>query len=213
MRGKLITFEGVEGGGKSTQSQRLTARLRAEGIDVLTTREPGGTGTGEVIRELLQHNRGGEPLCEAAEPLLFCASRAQLCRTILKPALEAGRWVVLDRFTDSTLAYQGYGRGFDIEFLRALNDFATGDVKPDVTFLIDLPVEEGLSRVLARSHGAKDRIEQEPLDFHRKLQAGYQELAKREPTRFVTLDGRQPIDEVTAEIWSWVQQRWLSHLA
>lgn len=209
MRGKLITFEGVEGGGKTTQAKRLAARLRAEGIEILTTREPGGTPTGEVIRDLLQHNLSGEPLCDATEALLFCASRAQICRNVLGPALAAGTWVVLDRFTDSTLAYQGYGRGFDLATLRAMNDFATGDVKPALTLLIDIPVEAGLARVLARSNGAKDRIEREPLEFHRRLQAGYLEMAKREPERFIVMDGTAEPDEVSAKIWEAVETRLL----
>ena len=209
MRGKLITFEGVEGGGKTTQAKRLAARLRAEGVEVLTTREPGGTPTGEVIRDLLQHNLGGELLCDAAEALLFCASRAQICRNVLGPALAAGTWVVLDRFTDSTLAYQGYGRGFDLATLRAMNDFATGDVKPALTVLIDIPVELGLSRVLARSNGTRDRIESAPLEFHKRLQAGYLEMAKREPERFIVIDGTAEHDAVLAKIWEAVETRLL----
>jgi len=213
MRGKLITFEGVEGGGKTTQAKRLAERLRAEGIEVLTTREPGGTPTGEVIRDLLQHNLGGEPLCDAAEALLFCASRAQICRNVLGPALAAGTWVVLDRFTDSTLAYQGYGRGFDLATLRAMNDFATGDVKPALTVLIDLPVEAGLARVLARSNGTTDRIEREPLEFHYRLQAGYREMAAAEPGRFAVIDGQASEDDVAALIWDTVQARLLQTIA
>lgn len=209
MRGKLITFEGVEGGGKTTQARRLAERLRAEGLEVLTTREPGGTPTGEVIRNLLQHYLSGEPLCDATEALLFCASRAQLCRNVLGPALEAGTWVVLDRFTDSTLAYQGYGRGFDLATLRAMNDFATGDVKPALTLLVDLPVEVGLARVLARSKGAKDRIEREPIEFHRRLQVGYRAMAAAEPERFVVIDAQAPEDEVAEFIWTTVKKRLL----
>lgn len=207
MAGKLITFEGVEGGGKSTQAAQLAERLRAYGYEVLTTREPGGTPTGEVIRDLLQHDLGGEPLCDATEALLFCASRAQLCRNVLGPALAAGKWVVLDRFTDSTLAYQGYGRGFDVEQLRSMNDFATGDVKPTLTILIDLPVESGLSRVRSRGDGVRDRIEREPLAFHMRLQAGYREMAVREPERFIVVDGSQSPDLVTETIWKAVQER------
>ena len=168
MAGKLLSFEGPEGGGKSTQARLLADRLRALGIGVLTTREPGGTPTGEVIRDLLQNDLAREPLCDESEALLFCASRAQLCRNVLGPALERGDWVVLDRFTDSTLAYQGYGRGFDVATLRRMNDFATGPVRPALTLLLDLPVEEGLARAVSRS-GKKDRIEKAPLDFHRRL--------------------------------------------
>lgn len=208
-RGQLISFEGPEGGGKSTQAKRLADHLRALGKTVLTTREPGGTPTGEIIRDLLQNDLAKEPLCDASEALLFCASRAQLCRNVLGPALERGDWIVLDRFTDSTLAYQGYGRGFDVETLRQMNDFATGPVKPALTILLDLPVEEGLGRAVARS-GGKDRIESAPLEFHRRLRAGYLELAAREPERFETIDASRTPDEVTEAVFAAVQRRLLS---
>jgi dTMP kinase len=178
----------------------------------MTTREPGGTPTGEIIRDLLQNDLSGEPICDATEALLFCASRAQICHDVLGPALERGTWIVLDRFTDSTLAYQGYGRGFDVETLRKMNDFATGDVKPALTVLIDIPVELGLSRVLARSNGARDRIERAPLAFHQRLQAGYLEMAKREPERFVVIDGTAKQDEVAAQIWEAVEKRLLREI-
>ena len=206
MTGKLISFEGPEGGGKSTQAKRLADRLRGLGITVLTTREPGGTPTGEIIRDLLQNDLAHEPLCDASEALLFCASRAQLCHDVLAPALARGEWVVLDRFTDSTLAYQGFGRGFDVATLRRLNDFATGPVRPDLTLLLDLPAEEGLARALARS-GGKDRIEQAPLDFHRRLRDGYLELARAEPGRFALVDASAPTDDVEVAVWAAVSAR------
>lgn len=209
VRGQLISFEGPEGGGKSTQAKRLAEHLRALGKTVLTTREPGGTPTGEIIRDLLQNDLAKEPLCDASEALLFCASRAQLCRNVLGPALERGEWIVLDRFTDSTLAYQGYGRGFDVETLRQMNDFATGPVKPALTLLLDLPVETGLGRAVARS-GGKDRIESAPLEFHRRLRAGYLELAAREPERFETIDASRSPDEVTAAVFDAVERRLLN---
>ena len=206
MQGRLITFEGPEGGGKSTQARLLAESLRARGFEVLTTREPGGTPTGEIIRDLLQNNLSGEPLCDATEALLFCASRAQLCRDVLAPALERGAWIVLDRFTDSTLAYQGFGRGFDVSVLRSLNDFATGEVRPALTLLLDLPVEEGLARAVARS-GKKDRIEQAPVEFHRRLREGYLQLAREEPERFAVVDASRPVPEVTTAIRAIVEAR------
>lgn len=204
--GRLVSFEGPEGGGKSTQARLLAEKLRAAGLAVLSTREPGGTPTGEIIRDLLQNDLAGEPLCDASEALLFCAARAQLCRNVLAPALARGEWVVLDRFTDSTLAYQGYGRGFDIETLRAMNGFATGPVRPDLTILLDIPVEAGLGRAVARS-GAKDRIESAPIDFHRRLREGYLELARREPGRFAVVDASAPVDAVSAKVWEAVRSR------
>lgn len=204
--GKLVSFEGPEGGGKSTQARMLAGRLRQAGLEVLTTREPGGTKTGEIIRDILQNDLAEEPLCDASEALLFCASRAQLCHDLLAPALSAGKWIVLDRFTDSTLAYQGYGRGFSVDTLRAMNDFATGPVRPALTLLLDLPVEEGLRRAVARS-GGKDRIENAPLDFHRRLREGYLELARLEPGRFAVIDASLPVPEVAALVWEAVSAR------
>ena len=206
MTGKLITFEGPEGGGKSTQARLLTEFLRNKNIRVLTSREPGGTPTGEIIRDILQNDLAKEPLCDAAEALLFCASRAQLCTNVLGPALERGDWIVLDRFTDSTLAYQGYGRGFDVETLRQLNAFATGPVSPAVTFLLDIPVLDGLQRAVARS-GNKDRIERAPIAFHERLRQGYLEMAAREPERFAVLDASQPVERVTHDLFRVLEER------
>ena len=208
--GRFISFEGPEGGGKSTQAKCLADRLRRErGVEVRFTREPGGTPTGELIRNILQHDAAGEPLCPASEVLLFCASRAQLCHDVLGPALARGEWIVCDRFTDSTLAYQGYGRGYDVATLRAFNAFATGPVVPDLTILLDLPAEAGLERVLKRTpDGARDRIESETLDFHRRLREGYLAIAREEPARFAVLStlDRTP-DETAAEVWDIVERR------
>ncbi len=198
-RGRLVTFEGPEGGGKTTQARFLAEALREAGLTVLTTREPGGTPLGEIVRKILQNDLAGEAPCDAAEALLFCASRAQLCRNVIAPALERGEWVVLDRFTDSTLAYQGYGRGFSVDTLRTLNEFATGEVKPDLTILLDIPVKDGLSRALARS-GSKDRIESAPTEFHERLRGGYLELAASEPERFETISAAGTPDEVRARV-------------
>ncbi|MBQ7667675.1 MAG: dTMP kinase [Kiritimatiellae bacterium] len=206
--GKLVTFEGPEGGGNSTQAAILAGKLRGIGLSVVTTREPGGTPTGEIIRDLLQNDLAREPLCDAAEALLFCASRAQLCRNVLAPALARGEWIVLDRFTDSTLAYQGYGRGFDIGTLRAMNDFATGETRPALTILLDIPAEAGLARAFARSGGG-DRIESAPLKFHRRLREGYLALARGEPERFAVVDATATPDAVADAVWQAVKDRLL----
>lgn len=186
------------------------ARLEREcGFPVRLVREPGGTRTGEMIRSILQHDAAGEPLCDEAEVLLFCASRAQLCHTVLEPALARGEWLVSDRFADSTLAYQGYGRGIDLKALRAFNAFATGVAVPELTFLLDVPSEIGLERVGRRSaDGAKDRIEREALDFHRRLREGYLEMAREAPERFVVLDTTKANEDETAEtIWKILRER------
>lgn len=203
-RGTFITFEGPEGGGKSTHARLLADRLRAIGKSVLLTREPGGTPTGEAIRTLLQHDGAGEAPVNRAEVLLFCASRAQLVERVITPALARGEWVICDRFTDSTLAYQGYGRGLDLPELRVMNAFATGGVVPDLTLLLDVDAETGLARI-AQRHGANghvpDRIEREALRFHQRLRQGFLELAANEPKRFRVIDTRPPSAAVAAAVW------------
>ncbi len=210
MKGHFITFEGPEGSGKSSHARRVVERLRQGGLTVLTTREPGGTPTGELIREMLQHERAGEPLTDASEVLLFCASRAQLVERVIRPALERGEWVVCDRFTDSTLAYQGYGRGFDLGILRQLNGFAVAGVLPDVTLLMDVPVEAGLARVHARGadtgQGA-DRIEREEISFHQRMREGYLEMAAQEPERWIRIDTQPPPEVVAAAVWDGLSER------
>jgi dTMP kinase len=208
MRGRFITFEGPEGSGKTTQAARLSERLRAGGLTVTHTREPGGTRTGEAIREILQHDAAGEPLCVQAEVLLFAASRAQLVQNVILPALERGEWVVSDRFVDSTTAYQGYGRGLDVEILLSINAFAAGDARPDLTLLLDLDVEAGLRRMHARNAAdrrGQDRIEREAVAFHRRVSAGYLALAKRWPERFRIVDAAREQDAVHASIWALVE--------
>lgn len=204
MRGRFITFEGPEGSGKSSHVRRVVERLRARGLTVLTTREPGGTPTGELVREILQHERAGEPLADRAEVMLFCASRAQLVARVVRPALERGEWVLCDRFADSTLAYQGYGRGFDLGDLRRLNAFAIGGTLPDVTALMDVPVEVGLRRVHARSADSgqsADRIEREALAFHQRMRDGYLAMAAQEPARWVRIDTQPEPAVVAAALW------------
>ena len=203
MRGKFITFEGPEGGGKSTQLKELAAFLGTRGVDVLTAREPGGTRLGERVRGILQDDAAGEPPSPCAEVLLFLASRAQLVANVIVPALEKGTWVLCDRFDDSTFAYQGYGRGFDLDALRRLDAFATGGLKPDLTFLLDVPVETGFARIQTRQADActgPDRFEREERAFHERLRDGFLKLAALEPQRIVTLDAVQPRDEVARHL-------------
>jgi len=201
----FITFEGPEGSGKTTQSSKLAERLRSEGREVVTMREPGGTPTGEAIREILQHDSGGEPIALETEVLLFAASRAQLVRTVLLPALDRGACVVCDRFSDSTLAYQGYGRGFDLKELIAINGFATDGIQPDVTVLLDLDIATGFERIGKRNaaeHRDRDRFEREEISFHEAVRAGYLELAQRWPERFVVVRSDGAIETVAERIWA-----------
>ncbi len=208
-RGKFITFEGPEGSGKTTQARRLMDRLQADGVEVVYTREPGGTPTGEAIRDILQHNTTGEPIHATSEVLLFAASRAQLVAHVILPALERGAWVVCDRFADSTTAYQGYGRGFDIEQMIAINEFAIGTAVPDLTLLLDIDLDEGFRRITDR-HREKDtpldRIEQEARDFHDRVRHGYLELAERWPQRFRIIDGMGHPDDVAATLWDMIER-------
>lgn len=191
----FITFEGPDGSGKTTQLRLLAARLRAQGRDVLTVREPGGTAMGESVREiLLQTRTGGAAMDARAELLLFCASRAQLMVERILPHLAQGGVVLCDRFADSTLVYQGYGRGLDLGLLRTVLDFATRGRWPDRTLYFDLEVEESLAR--RAGDGEVNRLDAESLDFHRRVRAGYLDLAAREPQRWVTIDARQSIDAV-----------------
>lgn len=210
--GKFITFEGPEGSGKSTHIRLLAAYLRERGIRVTLTREPGGTPLGEVIRGLLQHNGSGEAPVGRAEVLLFLASRAQHIERLIQPALEEGTWVLCDRFEDSTLAYQGYGRGFDLGELKAVNHFATDGLKPDLTVLLDVTPETSRKRLLARQSQtsvAPDRIECEADDFHIRLRNGFLDLARLEPERFVVVATDREQETVAAEVRSAVARRLL----
>ena len=192
----FLTFEGIEGSGKSTQARRLAAEL---GDKALFTVEPGATGLGWSIRGLLLEQRG-QDVSPLAELLLFFADRAQHVHEVIRPALEAGRVVVCDRFTDSTTAYQGYGRGLPLDLIRTLAREATGGLAPDATVLLDVPVAVGLTR--ARRRGRPDRMEGEEKAFHERVAAGYRELAAQEPDRFVVVDARGGEDEVAAAVRS-----------
>ncbi len=213
MAGKFITFEGPEGSGKSTQIRLLADKLKEQGVHVICTREPGGTGTGEVIRNILQHDAAGEPLDERAELLLFTASRSQLMKQVIFPALEKGDWILCDRFIDSTMAYQGYARGMDLATLETINRFAISDRKPDLTILLDLDVEIGFQRLEQRySDGTAthDRFEREARDFHNQVREGYHELAAGEPDRFHVISADQSVEEVSSSVWNLVKEALLS---
>ena len=204
MPGTFVTFEGGEGSGKSTQLARLAARLRAHGVDPLVTREPGGTPLAEGVRVLLlDPERRPVPLAEA---FLMQASRAQLVETLLRPALDQGRVVLCDRYDDSTLAYQGAGRGLDAEMLAAWNRAATGGLTPDVTLLFDLPPAAGLDR-RARAAGSTNRLDREPAEFHARVRARYLELAASDPVRWTVLDAMLPADELESQVWGIVAPR------
>lgn len=210
MKGLFVTFEGSEGSGKSTQAGRLVAQLQSSGYEVIRTREPGGTPTGELIRGIVQHDKAGDPIAPAAEPLLFAASRAQLVRTVIAPALERGDCVVCDRFADSTTAYQGYGRGFDVEMMIQISALAIGQTVPHITFLLDLDVGLGFERLGRRNREratAYDRFEREERSFHERVRAGYLALAHRWPARFTVLDASCAEDVVADQVWQVVRSR------
>lgn len=209
IRGKFITFEGPEGGGKTTQARRLVARLQAAGRQVLYTREPGGTPTGEAIREILQHNKAGEAPCPETEVLLFAASRAQLVRHVIIPALERGDWVVCDRFADSTRAYQGAAGKLDRGFIARLESVALAGLKPDLTLVLDLPAARGLERAaLRRGAGAEaDRFEREGVEFHETLRRAFLDIADAEPERCAVIDAAKSERAVGEAIWTEVRRR------
>jgi len=197
MTGRLITLEGGEGAGKSTVLEALRARLEARGIDVLVTREPGGTPAGEAIRRVLLDPQL-QGLCAESELLLMFASRAQLVREVVRPALAAARWVVSDRFTDASFAYQGGGRGQPVERIAELERWAADGIVPDLTILLDLPVADGMRRASGR--GAADRIEMENAEFFERVRAAYRARAAAEPQRFRIIDASQPLVAVLADL-------------
>lgn len=208
MRGKFITFEGPEGGGKSTHVRELADALRAEGHKVLVTREPGGTRLAEKIRGLVREEIEDPPVTRS-EVLLFLASRAQVVANVIKPALARGEWVICDRFADSTFAYQGYGRGIDVQLLKNFNDFATEGLVPDLTILLDVPPEVSRARLAARQAATAtqaDRIEQAGEMFHRRLRDGFLELARAEPNRFAVIDSSGEREAVSAAVLAAVQR-------
>ncbi len=201
----FVTFEGIEGSGKSTHLRQLAAQLRRGGRDVIETREPGGTRAGAAIRELLL---GGErsPLAPLAELFLYCADRTEHLDEVVRPALAAGRVVLCDRFSDSTIAYQGYGRRLALDVVRALDESARRGLRPALTILLDCPITEGLARARSRS-AAADRFEGEAAAFHERVRAGFLALAAAEPDRFFVVDATRPIEGVQAAILAETERR------
>ena len=201
MRGTFITFEGIDGSGKSTQLRMLASKLRVTGYDVLTTMEPGGTPLGRRLREaFLETEESVDPL---AELLLFAADRAQHVRFLIKPKLEEGKIVISDRYADATIAYQGSGRGFPGETINKVIELATEGLKSDLTLFFDLPVEAALLRTKSRTHEnsePKNRMDDETADFYRRVRDSYLEIARREPKRFRTLDASLSVEEIHSEV-------------
>jgi dTMP kinase len=201
----FITFEGSEGCGKSTQVQLLATHLEMLGVPFLVTREPGGTGIGESIRDLLQFAPQSAGMTPETELLLFEASRSQLVREVIKPALERGECVIADRFFDSTTVYQGAARKLDRKVVRQLNAFAVGDCVPDITFLLDVDLETARSRM--QQPRRPDRMEQQTVEFYEQVRDGYQELAKWQRDRIVVIKGWQSPHDIEKEIWETLVKR------
>ncbi len=202
-RGRFITVEGIEGVGKSSNIEVLVNHIENAGYEVLTTREPGGTPLAEDIRQLLMH-RGDEPIPEVAELLLMFAARSLNVNNNIRPALNAGKWVICDRFTDSSRAYQGAGRGLPMATVNQLADWVHGDLWPDLTILLDAPVEVGMAR--AGNRGEPDRIEREENDFFARVREGYLQLAAAEADRFAVIDTTRELPAVQADVARLAQQ-------
>lgn len=207
-RGFFVVLEGGDGSGKSTQARRLAETLQSRGLDVVLTQEPAGTRLGELIKGVFESrhtDRDAPPLSAKTELFLFEAARSDHVRTVIRPALDAGRVVVCDRFTDSTLAYQGYGRGLPLDEVRRLNEIATEGLAPDLVLLFDVPPEVGVAR--ADSGGeTRDSIGQESLDFHRRVREGFLEIARAGGSVYHVLDATRPEDEVAGAVWSAVER-------
>ncbi len=215
LKGLFLSFEGPEACGKSTQVELLASRFNRSGREVVKVREPGGTKTGELIRDILQHDLAKEPIVPEAEALLFAASRAQLVRTVICPALNHGKVVIADRFVDSTTVYQGYARGLGMKAIKKLNDFAVGDCMPEVTFLLDLEMNAGFERLKGReaiTGRGHDRMERAGVDFHSRVRSGYLDFAAGQPERLVVLDGSLSAGDLHSEIWQILKDRLPSKL-
>ena len=207
MLGRFITFEGGEGSGKSTQVTTLVKRLTSLGLAVMATREPGGSPGAEAVRHVLLSG-AAKPLGAHAEAILFAAARDDHVSQTIRPALEGGKWVISDRFADSTRVYQGVLSNVDARIIARLERLTIGDTRPDLTLVLDVPAEIGLERAARRrGDGAGDRFEAEALDFHKKLREAYIELAGREPDRCAVIDAAAPPDMVADAIWAVVNAR------
>ena len=207
-QGRFITFEGPDGSGKSTQAARLAQALRARGLDVVLTREPGGTPIGERVRDILLHADGGPPHSPRADALLFDAARAQHVDDVIEPALARGAVVVCDRYADSTVAYQGYGSGLSLDRLREIGTFATRGIQPDLTILLDLPVDAGLRRRVLGEPDGMTRFERSgafDMAYHGRVRDGFLELARVEPHRWRVVDADRPADRVAADVHAAVE--------
>ncbi len=204
--GKLISFEGAEGSGKSTQIARLAKRLAAQKVDVLSVREPGGTEIGEQVRNIIVHNSNGDEMCAETELLLFAAARAQLVREVIAPALLKGTVVLSDRFMDSSTVYQGIARNLASDPVSLINTFAIGNVMPALTIVLDVPPAVSKKRIRQRASDVPDRMERENIDFYKKVRKGYLLLAKSMPERIVVIDGTLPENQIEREIWKVVQK-------
>ncbi|MCK9919227.1 dTMP kinase [Microbacteriaceae bacterium K1510] len=207
MRGHFITFEGGEGSGKSTHAATLAAHLKSLGIEVVLTREPGGSAGAEVIRHIILSGIA-KPLGAETEAILFAAARDDHVNNTIRPALEAGKWVICDRFIDSTRVYQGVLGKVDAKLIRGLERVTVGGCFPELTFMLDVPAPVGLARAKSRRGTAgADRFEAESVEFHEHLRSAYRALADREPKRIIVIDGRAPREVVAERIWSTVQER------
>lgn len=207
MRGHFITFEGGEGSGKSTHAATLAQRLKSLGLDVVLTREPGGSTGAEIIRHILLSGIA-KPLGAETEAILFAAARDDHVRNTILPALNTGKWVICDRFIDSTRVYQGTLGNVDQRLIRSLERVTVGPAVPELTFILDVPAQVGLARAKSRrGKDAADRFEAESLEFHERLRQAYRVLAEEEPKRCIVIDGRAPRDVVSDRIWSTVQER------
>jgi dTMP kinase len=207
--GFLISFEGSEGAGKTTQISLLSCRLEKAGYEVVVTREPGGTPIGEDIRHLLQHSDSNAAMFSETELLLFAASRAQLVREVIIPNINKGIVVLCDRFLDSTTVYQGVAREMADDPVQMINRFAVGDIIPDLTVVIDVPAKVGLTRVKHRVSDMPDRMERENIEFYESVRDGYIVLAKSLPERFLVFDGTKSRENIESEIWDAVKDRFM----